>query len=261
MNMNWLSRLRMLHHLDLSGVDLSKAINWLQVISTFSSLTELHLSNCWLLHISPHVSTLNITSLSLLDLSLNNFNSSFPQWVFSITSLVSLDLTQYHFHGPVPRSNTDSIGNLTSLQLLYMAGNDFMNSSSVLKGFSSVASNLISLDVSSCGILSSVLDSLHNLTSLVSLDLSNNQLTKTIPKSLCNFCNLRYVVFSYNDFLNISLTYLLQRIFKCKTSVLESLDLSSLGLSGQLRVKLKKWHNWSTCTFSITAFLVQFQIP
>ncbi|GJU99146.1 leucine-rich repeat protein [Tanacetum coccineum] len=205
-NMNWLSSLRMLRHLDLSGVDLSKAIDWLQVISTFSSLTQLHLSNCWLLHIHPHVSSLNITSLSLLDLSRNNFNTSFPQWVFSISSLVSLDLTYCHFHGPLPRSNTDSIGNLTSLRLLHVAGNDFMNSSSVLKGFSSVTSNLISLDISSYGISSSVLDSLHNLTSLVKSQFN-------IPSS---------------------------KIFRVQNICLGVIRLGSSGLSGQLPSQIGK---------------------
>lgn len=94
-----------------------------------------------------------------------------PQWIFSLTSLVSLDLNRCNFHGPIP-SSIDSFRNLISLESLHVSGNDFMNSSLVLNGLSStVARNLVSLDISSCGISSSVLDSLHNLTSLSSLDL------------------------------------------------------------------------------------------
>ncbi|GJZ20577.1 leucine-rich repeat protein [Tanacetum coccineum] len=44
------------------------------------------------------------------------------------------------------------------------------------------------------------------------------------------------------DLASVSLTYLLQRFFECKTSVLESLDLSSLGLSGQLPSQIGKVH-------------------
>ncbi|GKE65104.1 leucine-rich repeat protein, partial [Tanacetum coccineum] len=88
--------------------------------------------------------------------------------------------------------------------------------------------------MSSCGVSSSVLDSLHNLTSLLILDLSRNQLTQIIPKSLCSLCNLKDISLSENDFRGISLTYLLQSLFKCKAPVLEFLDLSSLGLSGAI---------------------------
>ncbi|KAI3793128.1 hypothetical protein L1987_35742 [Smallanthus sonchifolius] len=186
-NMNWLSSLRLLTHLDMNGVNLSKTSNWLQVINALPYLVELHLSLCKLSHIDPHVPIHNLTTLTLLDLSFNNFSSHVPLWIFSINSLVSLDLSGCNFHSPVPSSSTDMFRNLTALNLLHVSGNDFMNSTSVLKGLSSsVASNLISLDISSCSISSTVLDSLHNLTSLHSLCLEGNQLTKTIPKSLGN---------------------------------------------------------------------------
>ncbi|PWA97415.1 receptor like protein 50 [Artemisia annua] len=42
--MHLLSSLRMLHHLDLSSVDLSKAIDWLQVINTLLRLSHVHFS-------------------------------------------------------------------------------------------------------------------------------------------------------------------------------------------------------------------------
>ncbi|GJU03999.1 putative leucine-rich repeat protein [Tanacetum coccineum] len=140
-NMHWLSSLRMMHHLDLSGVDLSKAIDWLQVINTLPRLSHEHLSD-----------------------------------------------------DKLPR-------------FLQASGNDFMNSLLVLKELFSVGSNLNFLDINSCGISSSVLDSLHNLTSLLSLDMSENQLTTATPK--------------------------------CKNSPsLESLSISSSGLSGHVPYQL-----------------------
>ncbi|XP_024981770.1 receptor-like protein EIX2 [Cynara cardunculus var. scolymus] len=234
LNMQWLSSLRSLHHLDMSGVDLSKAINWFQVMNTLPSLVKLHLSSCQLPHVHPFVPSLNITSLSLLDLSGNYFDSSFvPRWIFSITGLVSLDLTECNFHGPIP-SSIDSFRNLTALKFLHVSGNDFMNSSFVLKGLSSIGSTLISLDISSCGVSSPVLDTLHNLTSLHSLDMSNNQLTKAIPKSLADLCSLRNIDLENNNFQNMSLIFLLGSIFECESPRLESLSLTNSKISGHL---------------------------
>ncbi|KAJ0794734.1 putative non-specific serine/threonine protein kinase [Helianthus annuus] len=224
-NMKWLSSLGMLHHMDMSGVDLSKATNWLQVINTLPSLVQLHLSGCELSNLHMYVPSVNLTSLSVLDLSQNYFSSAVSQWIFSVTSLVSLDLSWCNFHGPIP-----SFRNLTSLEFLHVAGTKFMNSSSIFQELSST--NLVSLDIESCGISSSLLDSLQNLTNLISLDLSQNQLTKRIPKSLGNFCNLREIDLSRNNIVNISLTYFLESFFECKSPALESLSLIGNHITG-----------------------------
>ncbi|PWA39139.1 leucine-rich repeat protein [Artemisia annua] len=219
MIVEWLSNLRLLRHLDMSTVDLSKATDWFQVINTLPSLTKLHLKNSNLLDSHPHIPTLNITSLTLLDLSVNPFtNSLVPRWIFSITSLVSLDLSYCDFNGLIPRSSAHSFHNLTSLKWLHVAGNTFMNSSLVWKELSSgIGSNLSSLDISQCDISSTTLDSLHIL-----------------PKSLGNFCNLRDIDLSYNNFHNISLTSLFESFLECKSPRLESLSLVRSGLSGHL---------------------------
>ncbi|PWA39002.1 leucine-rich repeat protein [Artemisia annua] len=236
MNMEWLSNLRLLRHLDMSYVDLRKATDWFQVINTLPSLTELHLKSSHLMDVHPHAPSLNITSLLLLDLSGNQFtNSLMPRWIFSITSLVSLDLSECDFNGLIPSSSAHSFRNLTSLKWLHVSRNTFMNSSLVLKELSSgTGSNLISLDISICDISSTALDSLHNLTSLLSLDLSSNLLTNVLPKSLGNFCNLRDIDLSSNYFENVSLTYLLESFFECKSPRLESLSISNSGRSGHL---------------------------
>ncbi|GKC41662.1 receptor-like protein EIX2 [Tanacetum coccineum] len=204
--LEWLSNLRLLRHLDMSSTDLSKAIDWFQVINTLPSLAELHLRNSYILDVHPHDPSLNITSLILLDLSENTFTNSFAsQWIFSITSLVLLDLSMCMFDGPVSGSIGYSFRNLTSLKWLHVSRNNFMNSS---------------------------VDSLHILTSLLSLDLSSNQLT-VIPKALGNLCNLRHIDLSSNDFRNLNVTYLLESSH-CKSPRLASLSVSNSGLSGHL---------------------------
>ncbi|GJW97044.1 leucine-rich repeat protein [Tanacetum coccineum] len=240
MNMEWLSNLRVLRHLDMSYVDLSQAMDWLQVINTLPSLAELHFQNSYLLDIHLNVPSLNTTSLLLLDLSGNQFtNSLVPRWIFRISSLVSLDISRCEFNGLIPSRSAHIFRNLTSLKWFHVSGNNFMNSSLVLKELSSgIGSNLISLDISHCHISSTALDSLHNLTSLLSLDLSRNQLTNIIPKSLGNLCNLRDIDLSYNSLQNIGVTYLLEGFTECKSPCLESLSICTSGLSGHLPVQL-----------------------
>ncbi|KAL8233844.1 hypothetical protein R6Q59_019944 [Mikania micrantha] len=229
-NMHWLSSLRLLQYLDLSGVDLSKANDhWLHVINNLHSLVELHVSACSLTKTRLYVHQLNLTSLSLLDLYLNFFETSVPQWLFSITSLVSLDIS-WNFYGNIISSSIHSFRNLISLEFLHVSDNDFKNSSLVLTELS--GSNLIMLDISYCRISNLLLNSLHNLTNLLNLDLSGNQLTKRIPNILGNLCNLRDINLSYNNFSNISLAYLLESFLECKSPALESLSLSKNNIVG-----------------------------
>ncbi|PWA87137.1 Leucine-rich repeat-containing protein [Artemisia annua] len=229
-NMQWLSSLRMLKYVDMSNVRLSDIIDWLHVINTLPSLVELHFSGSQLPHIHPNVLSLNITSLSLLDISDNFFGSFMPPWIFSITSLVSLNLNRCGFHS-LDLGSIDGFRNLTSLEFLSVYRNGFMNSSFVLKGLSS---NLVSLDISYCGISSPFLDSLNNLTSLLSLDLSGNSFSSTIPKSLGNLCNLVDLDMSNMGSPNISFNDILDGFFECKAPSLESLFLTFLGISGHL---------------------------
>ncbi|XP_076884007.1 receptor-like protein EIX2 [Bidens hawaiensis] len=231
MKMQWLSSLHWLRHLDMSFVDLSKATDWFLVINTLPSLVELHLVICQLPDIHPHASRLNVTSLSVLDILGNNFGTrSIPQWIFSLTGLVTLNIGSCYFEHSLP-SNIYSFRNLTSLETLYAYGNDFLNSSSVLK---ELPSSLKVLDISYCEISSSILHSLRNLTSLLGLDLSGNPLTNPIPNSLGNLCEVREIHFAFNNFGSTRLAYLLKSLFDCKSPSLESLTIYSSGLYGPI---------------------------
>ena len=118
-NLQWLSGLPLLQHLDMSGVDLSKASNWLQLTNTLPSLFDLRLSYSQLPFIPPTL-IVNFSSLLTLDLSDNYLeNTSIPSWIFGLRNLVSLDLSFNNFQGPIPVD----LHNMTSLKHLDLSGN------------------------------------------------------------------------------------------------------------------------------------------
>ncbi|KAL6320659.1 hypothetical protein AAG906_008659 [Vitis piasezkii] len=200
-NLDWLSHLPSLTHLDLSWVNLSKAIHWPQAINKMPSLTELYLSHTQLPPIIPTISISHInssTSLAVLDLSSNGLTSSIYPWLFNFSSsLVHLDLSINDLNGSIP----DAFGNMTTLAYLDLSWNE-------LRG--------------------SIPDAFGNMTTLAYLDLSLNQLEGEIPKSLRDLCNLQELLLSRNN-----LTGLLEKDFlACSNHTLEVLDLSYNQLKG-----------------------------
>ncbi|CAL5339668.1 unnamed protein product [Camellia sinensis] len=176
--LQWLLGLSHLEHLDLSYVSLFKEPNWLQ-----------------------------------LHLSFNFFGTSTPihSWIFSLSSLVSLDLSssffvgklegfrENGFEGPFPKV----FRNMTSLEYLDLSNNELEGPFPVF---------------------------LSNMTSLQHLDLSSNKLEGRLPKFLGNLCNLSFVDLAFNNFSG----ELLISSSKCVVYALETLFLSGNHLSGHL---------------------------
>ena len=91
-DLHWLSGLSSLRHLNLGNIDFSKAAAyWHRAVNSLSSLLELRLPGCGLSSL-PDLSLPfgNVTSLSVLDLSTNGFNSSIPLWLFNFSILHTL---------------------------------------------------------------------------------------------------------------------------------------------------------------------------
>ncbi|OWM85179.1 hypothetical protein CDL15_Pgr027966 [Punica granatum] len=220
-DLQWVSRLVALKHLDISGVDLSKVHNLMQVLSMLPSLSRLSLSCCRLdnFHLSPgrglnssFLSNLryldlsnnyldlsspfqNLTSLNYLDLSYNSFNSLGSHFL-SGPNLEHLDISRNQFRGQIPRA----LQNMTSLTYLDLSNNGF---SSVPMWFS-------------------------GLKCLIHMDISGNPLGQTVgglSLLLRDKCNLR--------FLNLD-GVLLQGQIIGKSSGFCAPNLESLSAGGNL---------------------------
>ncbi|KAL7253647.1 hypothetical protein ACSBR1_008064 [Camellia fascicularis] len=242
-NLQWLSGLHSLQHLDMLRVDLSKALDWLQVINALPSLTELHMSSCELKYVSPSFN-INFTSLAILDLSCNEFESSVFGWIFSLSHLVSLNISgcNNNFKEPIP------IGllNMTSLRVLDLSWNFF---NSTMPNWLYDLSQLESLNLADNHLEGEISSDIGNLTSLVTLDLSFNQLEKIIPSSLGKLCKLKKIALSSNKFGGE--TAQVFKIFsQCMLDGLEWVALDSNDLLGHLSDELGQFKNLAHLSLS-----------
>ena len=163
-NLDWISHLSFLKNLDMDGVDLHREVHWLESMSMIPSLSELHLSGCRLdRNMVSFLGYANFTSLTVLDLSRNNFDQEIPNWLFNSTSLVTLDLFNNQFKGQI----SESFGQLKDLDYLDLRWNSFHGP---------------------------IPTSIGNLSSLSYLVLGRNLLINgTLPKSVGLLSNLEYL--------------------------------------------------------------------
>ncbi|KAL4638660.1 hypothetical protein ACB092_03G162200 [Castanea dentata] len=198
-NLNWLSGLSSLKYLNLNLVDLSDATtDWLQSVNLLPSLLELHLSCCELHHLPQNFPTVNFTSLSVLDLSGNDFNSSsIPQWVFNFTSLTELLLSYCNLTGSIPKI---AKGNLCKLQTLGLSDNNL--SGEITEFFQALSecsnSSLEELYLSRNKLIGNIPHSLGNLKCLRQLLLSRNAFSGSIPSSIQNLSRLEILYLEDN---------------------------------------------------------------
>ncbi|CAN0920184.1 Receptor-like protein EIX2 [Linum grandiflorum] len=221
-NPSWLSGLTSLKHLNLGLVTIS-SINaqWLHAVNMIPSLLELHLPSCGLQDMAVTLSFLNFTSLSVLDLSQNNFNSSIPAWLSNLTSLTKLDLNTNsfsgsitidfgklasledlhlslnNFSGPIPLS----LGNLCKLKKLRLAAATFIGDiSDFLNAFSGCSTvSLEMLDLNSNDLIGKIPDSIGLLKKMKHLDLAYNSLWGSIPATIGDLSALEFLYFHSNQ--------------------------------------------------------------
>ncbi|WVZ95830.1 hypothetical protein U9M48_041544 [Paspalum notatum var. saurae] len=220
-DVSWLARLHSLVRLDMSGVDLSAAVNWVHSVNTLPNLSLLELTSCGLNSSSPSLLHRNLTILETLGLCDNPFNSpAAPNWYWDITSLKSLSIFNCGLSGPFP----DELGNLTLLETLYMASNNMEGMiPSTLKNLCSLEKislhhNNIGGDIKdlierlpNCSSdnlqilylfdsnITGTLKSVLNLTSLSILSIEDNYLSGFVPVEIGTLRNLRSLLIGNNS--------------------------------------------------------------
>ncbi|KAL5773744.1 hypothetical protein ACOSQ2_013668 [Xanthoceras sorbifolium] len=219
-NLNWLSGFSSLKHLNLGYVKLDGVgADWLQAVN-MPSLVELRFHWCQLQGLPLSLPSVNFTSLSVLDLSENSFNSLMPQWLFNLTSLTKLYLRWDFFNGHIPgefanlkllevldlSNNLDLggqipglFGNLSQLRILDLSANNLNGEIQEFSyGFSGRPNNLFFLDLSSNSLVGELPESLGDLKNLQYLVLSGNSFWGSIPTSMGSLSSLRKLDLSYN---------------------------------------------------------------
>ncbi|XP_078152997.1 uncharacterized protein LOC144548162 [Carex rostrata] len=268
----WLSNMRSLKYIDMSGVDFKDSNNWVQSLNKLSSLEVLVLSHNYLTQIPNTLTLVNFTSLRVLHLFDQNFNTTIPNWMGSLHNLNVLILESCNLVGPYPVT----LRNLTNLVQLDLSFNNLngLLSETHLTGLSKLKyldlgdTNITilfgsewtpSFQLNSIGLSSNKLGPkfpswIRRQVQIENLDLTDNEIDDCIPNWVWSLSSLRSLSLSTNilrgklpaslvhmtklEFMDLSNNQFVGKIPFLPTS-LWYLDLSINSLSGQLRKNFK----------------------
>ncbi|KAL8240944.1 hypothetical protein R6Q59_014299 [Mikania micrantha] len=265
-NMQWLSSLRLLRHLDMSGVNLTKATDWLQLgqlinlvhlqlgnnriagpipdsIGRLSLLRSLDLDENLISGSSPY-SVGGLLSLELLDLSNNQLIDTLPESLGQLSKLNTLDLSNNLLTGVVTDSH---FSKLMGLKYLNGRGNNLTLRPRCANWIPSF--QLQSMYLSSWDLGPQFPSWLLTQRDLIVLEIRNARVSSTMPKSFWkSFPNLQSLVMSQNQMqgrlfdipATLRLVDLSSNLFSgnlpelCNVSLLIILDLSNNSFTGSL---------------------------
>ncbi|PAN10187.1 hypothetical protein PAHAL_2G077300 [Panicum hallii] len=208
-----------LTNLNLLGISLDNFSGGLpEELGNLSKLEQLYIDSSGFS--GPFPSTLSkLKKLKILRASDNDFKGKIPDYFGSLTNLEDLVLHGNSFEGPIPAS----LSNLTRLTNLIVG--DIVNGSSSLAFISSLTS-LSTLILRNCklsGNLGAV--NISKLANLILLDLSFNNITGQVPRSILTLDKLEFLFLGNN-----SLTGSLPDV---KSASLKNLDFSYNRLTGR----------------------------
>ncbi|XP_052298154.1 receptor-like protein 15 isoform X6 [Citrus sinensis] len=174
-------------------------ISLLQSIASFTSLKILTMTNCEVNGVLSGQELHNFANLEYLALDFSSLHTSLLQSIASFTSLKKLSMTNCEVNGVLSGQALETLSRLTNLKMLDLRGNLFNNS---------------------------ILSSLAHLSSLTSLDLSENKLEGSINvKEFDSLSNLEELDMSHNEIDNLEVPQGYKGLRK-----LNYLDLSNVGV-------------------------------
>ncbi|XP_054820659.1 receptor-like protein 7 [Prosopis cineraria] len=189
---------------------------------TLPSLHELILTNNGFKGFLDEFPNASSSPLEILDISGNNLQGPIPVSVFQLRRLNLLQLSSNKFNGTV---HLEMMRSLENLAILDLAHNNLLVDATLAELNLSSFPKLNNVMLASCK-LKEFPSFLRNLTNLLYLDLSNNQIQGTIPNWIWRF--------DFMYFLNLSNNFLtdLEGPFQNISSNLFLLDLHSNQLKG-----------------------------
>ncbi|EEC67757.1 hypothetical protein OsI_35284 [Oryza sativa Indica Group] len=183
----WLGNLKKLQKLTLQNNNFTGFIP-----SSVSNLSQLAVLGLYSNKLEGHIPSLvNLQMLQLLLISSNNLHGSIPKEIFSIPSIIAIDLSFNNLDGQLPTE----IGNAKQLVSLGLSSN---------KLFGDIPNSLVSCEsleyiAFDSNILSGgIPTSLGSIGGLTAIDFSHNNLTGSIPGSLGNLQFLEQLDLSFN---------------------------------------------------------------
>ncbi|KAL5762661.1 hypothetical protein ACOSP7_018925 [Xanthoceras sorbifolium] len=191
-SLDWLSGLVSLIYLQMEGVDLLEVeSDWLLLLNKLQYLSELHFFSCFLPDLNSSLTVVNLTSLTVIDLSSNSLHSKIPSGLLTISSLVSIELQVNDLYGRIPLGFSE----FPDLLHLDLGWNENLRGSWYL-------------DISYTKLHGELPANFENMTSLYHLDLSHSRVEGGIPSSIgaedCGFNSslprLRFLKLSHNQF-------------------------------------------------------------
>ncbi|RYR32287.1 hypothetical protein Ahy_A10g046878 isoform A [Arachis hypogaea] len=236
-NINWISQLPLLEHLDMSWAYNTFQVNNINVTVSAPKLQFLSLAYNRL-NVSNLDAFQNATSIEFLDLSWNNFDS-LPSWFHKFEKLKYLFLSSNNFQGTIP----DALQNMTSIEVLDLSDNSFTSIPSWLDLSRNKLDGKICIDfqklvhLSYLDLSSNKLDGTITMkesqpmiiSKMLYLNLSHNQISGSLPEHIGhimpNLVNLRLG----NNLINGSIPNSL-----CQNDQLGILHLSNNRLFGEI---------------------------
>ncbi|CBI28433.3 unnamed protein product, partial [Vitis vinifera] len=244
-------------HLDLSSNDFN--VGTLAWLGKHTKLTYLYLDQLNLTGEIPS-SLVNMSELTILSLSRNQLIGQIPSWLMNLTRLTELYLEENKLEGPIPSSLFELVNlqslylhsnyltgtNQDELELLFLVITKFMVQFQTVLRWSKMrildlASNMLQgslpvpppstyiYSVSGNKLTGEIPPLICNLTSLRSLDLSDNNFSGGIPQCLTNLSSSLFVLNLRGNNLHGAIPQICTN-----TSSLRMIDLSGNQLQGQI---------------------------